>query len=136
MPAIFSASEVRSPFRRDADHRHPPVPELQRIGDGDDLHHAHLEQALHTLAHRGLRQAHGSAQPGVGRAPIGLEVLDDGPVDRVESGPRIARFSARQDVLIITCFSSVYASIAYTDMSLPTPDCLKPPWGISETSGP
>ena len=90
--AIFSARRSgRLP--RDPDHRHAPVPELQRIGDRDDLHHARLEQALHALAHGGLGQADGGAQLRVRRGRR-LQLFDDGPVDLVEPGLG-RRFSPR-----------------------------------------
>ena len=67
-----------------ADHRHPPVADRQRVGDGDDLHHAGVEQALHTLARRRLGQADGGAEARVRHPAVVLERLDDRPVDRIE----------------------------------------------------
>ena len=42
-----------------ADQGLPGEAHLQRVGDRDDLHDAGLQQPLHALPHRGLRQAHG-----------------------------------------------------------------------------
>ena len=45
----------------DADHRLPEEPQGEGIGDGDDLHHAGLQQPLDPLAYRRLGQAYGLA---------------------------------------------------------------------------
>ena len=75
---------VGSPSVRDADHRHPPQAERQGVGDGDDLHDAAVDQALHPLAHGGLRQPDRLAELGVRQPAVVLELLDDGPIDVVE----------------------------------------------------
>ena len=70
------------------DHRLPGEAELERVGDRDDLHHAALDQPLHALAHRGLREAHDLADGGVRAASVLLQLLDDGLGDVVEGhGP-------------------------------------------------
>ncbi len=43
--------------------------DLERVGDGDDLHDAGVEQPLHPLAHRRLGQPDRLADGGVGRRP-------------------------------------------------------------------
>ena len=66
------------------DQRHPPQTEHQRVRHGDDLHHTVVDEALHALADRGLGQPDRRGEPGVRRAAVDLELLDDRPVDVVE----------------------------------------------------
>ena len=61
----------------DADHRLAPESHGERVGDGDDLHDALVEQLLHALAHGRLGQAHGLADGCVGTATVLLQLLDD-----------------------------------------------------------
>ena len=61
------------------------APERERVGDGDHLHRAGVDQALHPLAHRGLRQPDRRRQPGVGQPAVVLQLLDDGPVGVVQA---------------------------------------------------
>lgn len=44
---------------------------------------------------------------------------------------RCQSFAATAVLSNITCFIWVYSSNEYEDMSLPKPDALYPPWGIS-----
>ena len=70
-----------------------------RIGDGDDLHHAGLEEALDPLADRRLGQSHRLGELGVGAAAVGLELADDLLVDLVDAdgAGQSARFPAHRD---------------------------------------
>src|ERR1700736_2957756 len=61
----------------DADHALPVETERQRVGHRDYLHDAAIDQPLHTLAHRGLGQAHDLAAPSARAAGILLQRLDD-----------------------------------------------------------
>ena len=74
----------RAPLDLDPDHRLPGEPELQRVGHGDDLHHAALGEPLHPLPDRGLGQADDLADGGVGASAVLLQLLDDGLGDVVE----------------------------------------------------
>ena len=63
----------RRPASRSPSTRMPIIacrvkPDLERVGDGDDLHDLGVEQALHALADGGLGQADGLADGGVGAA--------------------------------------------------------------------
>ena len=83
---IRNRVDFREPFSHlggvalttDADHCLPAEPQLHRVGDRDDVHHPGINQPLHPLAHRGLRQPHLLADPRIGAATIALEFLDDG----------------------------------------------------------
>ena len=68
----------------DADHRLAPEAHGERVGDGDDLHHALVEQLLDALAHGRLGEADGLADRGVRPAAVLLELLDDREGDGVE----------------------------------------------------
>ena len=69
------------------------------------------------------------------------------PAERALQDPRAARQQASKlgipryrshcgiPSFTQTCFMRVYSSIEYIDMSLPYPDSLKPPCGISGVSG-
>src|SRR6185312_8138814 len=61
----------------DGDHGLPPEAQGQRIGDGDDLHHAGVLEALHALPDGRLGQPHGLADRGVGAPAVLLQLLDD-----------------------------------------------------------
>ena len=73
---------------RDADHGLAGEAELQRVGDGHDLHDPRLAQTLDTAAHGRLGQPDLFGDRPVGLAPVALERLDDGPVGRVEERAR------------------------------------------------
>ena len=59
-------------------------PHGERVGDGDDLHDALVEQLLDALAHGRLGQAHGLADRGVRPASVLLELLDDREGDGID----------------------------------------------------
>ena len=80
----FAAISDRVALRPYPDHRHSPKSELQRIGDGDDLERPGVDQPLDTLAHGGLGQPDGGTEAGVRHPPIGLQLLDDRPIDVVQ----------------------------------------------------
>ena len=61
---------LHRPVDPDADHRLPGEPELERVGDGDDLHHAGVDQPLHALADGGLGEADHLADRGVRTAAV------------------------------------------------------------------
>ncbi len=65
------------PLDVDPDHCLPGEADGEGVGDGDDLHHALVEQLLNSLAHGRLRQAHGLADGGVRAPPVLLQLLDD-----------------------------------------------------------
>ena len=71
----------------DPDHRHHRQAELEGVGDCDDLKQARLREPLHPLPDCWRREPDLRSQVGVGRAPIDLELPDDGPVDRVDARP-------------------------------------------------
>src|ERR1019366_5707474 len=66
----------------------------QRIGDGDDLHHAVVAQPLDPATHRGLGQTDLGGDGAVGAASVALEQADDLAVDPVE------RVGCRQDLKV------------------------------------
>ena len=73
-----------SPVDPDADHGLAAEPQLQRVGDRDDLDDARVLQPVHALPYGGLGQAHGPGDGGVGAAPVLLQLLDDRLADIVE----------------------------------------------------
>lgn len=56
----------------------------ERVRDGDDLHHALVEQLLDALAHGRLGEADGLADRGVRPTAVLLELLDDGEADGIQ----------------------------------------------------
>jgi hypothetical protein len=58
--------------------------ELQRIGDGDNLHHTGVTEALNTPTHSGLGEADVLGDRPVGATPVTLKELHNAPVDRVK----------------------------------------------------
>jgi hypothetical protein len=70
----------------DPDHGLPRETHLERVGDGDDLHHPRVQQSLHALPHRGLGQAHDLGDRGIRGAAVGLQGLDDEAGRRVQPG--------------------------------------------------
>jgi len=50
---------------------------LERVCDGHDLHHVVLEQPLHANPHGGVGEPHALGDGCVGRATVGLQLLDD-----------------------------------------------------------
>ena len=75
------------PVHPDPDHGLAREPELQRIGDRDDLHHAAVDQPLDALADGGLGQPDHLADGGVRAPAVLLELLDDRLRDVVEGEP-------------------------------------------------
>jgi hypothetical protein len=67
--------------------RLPAEPELERVGDRDDLHHAGVLELLDAAAHGVLREADGVTDLGVGASAVLLEVLDDRPGREVQLHP-------------------------------------------------
>lgn len=65
------------PSHPDPDHRLAREADQQGIGDGDDLHDTGIEQALHAGADRGLGEADGLGDRGIGGPAVPLENLDD-----------------------------------------------------------
>ena len=61
-----------------------PEAEGGRIDPARDHHQPLVEQALHPGAHRGLGQADGGSQLGVGGPTVGDQLGDEGPIDVVE----------------------------------------------------
>ncbi len=59
------------------DHRLPGEADLGRIGDGDDLHDAAVDELLHPLPHRRLGQPDRLADRGVRAPAVLLQLLDD-----------------------------------------------------------
>ena len=84
---------LERPVHPDPDHRLAREPELQRVGDRDDLHHAAVDQPLDALADGGLGQPDDLADGGVRAAAVLLELLDDRLRDVVEGEPLTARAS-------------------------------------------
>ena len=80
------------PPRAHADHGLPGEADLQRVGDGHDLHHARVEQPLHTLTDGRLGEPDGGGDPRIGPPAVLLQLLDDRARDVVEDqpAPRIA----------------------------------------------
>jgi hypothetical protein len=68
----------------DPDHRLPGEAELERVGHGDDLHHAAVEQTLYALPHSRLGQPDGLPDRGVRHPAVLLQLLDDALGDVVE----------------------------------------------------
>jgi hypothetical protein len=61
----------------DADHGLAREPELQRIGDRHDLHHAGGDELFDAVLHSGLGEPDGLSDVGIGAAPVGLQLFDD-----------------------------------------------------------
>src|SRR5699024_7630062 len=76
-----------------------------------------------------LRRAGAPTGPPGARAADLRPALTPGVVDPVH------RPSAQLSMFAMTCLTRVYSSSPYIDRSLPWPDFLKPPCGISATSG-
>ena len=77
------------PLGADADHGLAAEADLERVGDGDDLHHAGVQQPLHPLPDGGLRQPDGLPDGRVWTSTVLLQLLDD-PLRQLvehEAGP-------------------------------------------------
>ena len=85
----------------DADHGLPGEAELHGIGDGDDLHDAGVDHALHALAHGGLGQADRLADARIRPAAVLLQLLDDrlGEFVELERRTRARMVDAERDGL-------------------------------------
>ena len=78
-------------------------PSVQRIGDGDDLHDAGVEQPLHPLPDRGLGQPDDLGQRRVGLAAVRcscsmmrlLTSSTPGPREACPRTSRLSQFSVR-----------------------------------------
>ena len=95
---MVSADGAQVAFDCEADHRHAAEAEHQRVGHRDDLADARLDQSLHPLAHRGLREADlRSASLRVRQAAVVLERLDERLVDVVEDDGAVGRLRHEHD---------------------------------------
>ena len=83
----------------DADHRLPGEPDLQRVGDRDDLHDPGADQPLHPLPDGGFGQPDRSGDRRIRPPAVLLELLDDGLGQVVEwcGGPSP---DGRRDVVV------------------------------------
>ena len=106
MAASASATGWTAAVDVDADHRLPAEAELERVGDGHDLHDPGLGEPLDPLPHGGLGEPDGLADRGVGASAVLLQLLDDRLGHVVEHGVPFAAadFSAMPVIVVAeTC---------------------------------
>ncbi len=65
------------------DHARQGEAQLDRVGDGDDLHDMRVDEVSDALAHAGLRDAQIGGDSGEGAAPILLQRLDNALIDLI-----------------------------------------------------